>query len=195
MHKGRETPKDCPLRSRDFVTRRSLKRKGRSLFVGSSAQCVGPKRWAQASGSACDLGIRGPRPTPGSSAHRPLRGPGSRTPRGPYRPTTPYPLSAQIDETAGQGLVSRNKPNPPGVLSADNPLPPVGYARKDVPRGGCVAVGFCRGRGFGAVAEETLSRRRACMSSGEATGTLRTGGVVSVGLCAPEAGTGVQSPV
>ena len=46
---------------------------------------------------------------------------------------TPYPLSAQVDETAGQGLVSRKEPNPLGALSADNPLPPVGYARRDTP--------------------------------------------------------------
>ena len=44
-------------------------------------------------------------------------------PPGPCRPTTPHPLSAQVDETAGQGLVSRKEPNPPGALSADNPHP------------------------------------------------------------------------
>ena len=64
----------------------------------------------------------------------------SRTPQGSYRPITPSPLSAQVDETAGQRLFSRKKPNTPGVLSADNPLPLFGSSRQGVPRGGCVAV-------------------------------------------------------
>ena len=81
-------------------------------------------------------------------------------PPGPCRPTTPHPLSAQVDETAGQGLVSRKEPNPPGALSADNPPPPVGHARKDVPRGGCVAAGPRHARGFVSVAGGTSPRAR-----------------------------------
>ena len=50
-----------------------------SPLYGSSALCVGPKGWAQTSGSAHDLGIRGSRPTSGPPARRPLRGPGSRS--------------------------------------------------------------------------------------------------------------------
>ena len=45
-----------------------------------------------------------------------------------------------------------------------------------------------------AVAGGTLSRRRACMSPEETAGALRTGGVVSEGVCTLLAGPGVQSP-
>ena len=70
----------------------------------------------QTSGSAYDIGGRG-------SVRTFLRVAQQPNPLGVYRPITPCPLSAQVDETAGQGHVSRKKPNPLGVYRPITPYP------------------------------------------------------------------------
>ena len=52
----------------------------------------------------------------------------------------------------------KNRGTPPGVLSADNPLPLFGSSRRDAPRSAFAAAGPCHGRRYGVVADGTVPR-------------------------------------
>ena len=95
------------------------------------------------------------------AAHVPASGPevsAAEPPGGLIGRQPPPPLPLRLMKTQVRGPSQEKWRNPPGALSADNPLPLFRSSRRDAPRSEFAPAVPCHGRRCGAVADGTVSR-------------------------------------